>query len=150
MIDKKERIILISIMVFLVLWFTVGIQYFYNISSNNSSLFYFLFLLGYTLLINKFVFNDGFNFKKVFSLFIIILISSMLLPPYLITIDKVPEVSNNLRYSGDVFIYSLLPLTWNHAVKYFLVYIIIPILLLMLLAYLNDKNRFVNLLKNGA
>lgn len=149
-IDKKERKILLVVLIILTIWFVMGIPYFYNISSNNSSLFYFLFLVGYVFLINRFVFNEAFIFKKVFSLFLIILISSMWLPPYLLAIDKAPELSTNLRYSGDIFIYSLLPLTWNHTLKYLLVYIIIPILLLALLAYINDRNKFVGLIKNGA
>ena len=150
MIDKKERNILLVIFVFLAFWFTIGIKYIYSLPSNNSSLFYFLFLVGYVLLINKFVFNEGFNFKKVFSLFLIIMVSSVWLPPYLITIDKVPELSTNLRYSGDVFVYNLLPMNFGHTTKYLIVYILIPIILLGLLAYFNDRNRFVNLLKNGA
>lgn len=150
MIDKKERSILLIILIVITLWFTVGISYFYNISSNNSSLFYFLFLISYTLLINKFILNETFNFKNFFSLFLIIMVSSIWLPPYLITINDIPDLSQNLKYAGDVLIYGLLPLTWNHAIKYYLTYIIFPVLLLGTLAYINNRSKFLSLLKNGA
>lgn len=149
-IDKKEREILLITIFVITLWFTFGIKYFYSISSNNASLFYLLFLVGYVLFVNKFIFNNGFEFKKVFSLFVVILVGGILFPPYLITIDKLPELSANLRYSEDAFIYSLMPLNWNHTVKYYLLYILIPVLLLALLAYINDRGKFTNLLKNGA
>ena len=148
-IDKKERTLLLVVLIILAIWFTLGVSYLYKISSSNSSLFYFLFLVGYALFINKFIFNNGFVFKKVFSLFIIILVGDILLPPYILQNNVMPDVSLNLKFSADMFTYNLLPLAWNHTLKYLMVYILIPVILLGILSYINDRNKFMSLIKRG-
>jgi hypothetical protein len=147
-IDKKERNILIGMFVILTLWFAFLLGKYYEIANGNAKMFYFLFLFLYCFLVSKFFFNES-KINAVFIFFIVILISDVLLPPYLIVKDIAPTLADNLKFSSDYFIYSLFPMDWGHNLKYYLTYIAVPILMWGIIALLFDRKKFMSLLKTG-
>jgi hypothetical protein len=148
-IDKKERNVLIGMLIVLTLWFVLFLDKFYDVANGNSKLFYFIFLFAYSYLISKFFFNDG-NFKAVLIFLIVLIISDVLLPPYILTKSAAPVLADNLKFSSDYFIYSLMPSGWNHLIKYYMTYIGFPIFMWSILALLFDRKKFMSLLKSGA
>jgi len=147
-IDKKERNILVGMLIVLTLWFAVFLNRFYDVANGNSKLFYFGFLFLYCYLISKFFFNEG-NFKAVSIFFIVMVISDLLLPPYVLQSNVVPVLADNLKFSSDYFVYSLLPSAWGHQIKFYLTYIGFPVLMWGVLALLFNRKKFMSLLRNG-
>lgn len=148
-VDKHERNVLMGALLVLGLWFGYFLDQFYNIANGNSILYYFLFLLVYVFLISKFFFGES-HFKVMISFFVVLLVSDIILPPYILTKETAPELSDNLQFSSDFFIYSLLPISINHTVRFYLTYIGFPVLALALLALMFDRRKFMNLLRQGA
>jgi len=147
-IDKKERNIILGIILILSVWFAFFLNKYYELANGNTLLFYALFLFAYSFLISKFFFGDG-SIKAILMFLIVLITSDLLLPPYILVSHALPILTDNIKLSSDYFIYSLFPSSWSHTLKYYLTYIGFPVLMWSILALLFERKKFMSLFKSG-
>jgi hypothetical protein len=81
--------------------------------------------------------------RKLFVLFMIVfLVQDIITPPIMIPLSGATQLDAGQQVAGDVFLYTLFTSQGlNHITSWLLTYLIVPILLLILLAYELRTNR---------
>ena len=151
-IEKKELKIILLLVGGLFLWFSFLLDSFNLFANGRAVIAYFIFLIIYSVLLARYVFgitNFFDNTKKIFGFILIFMISDLLFFPYVIPKNIEPIQETNLQLSSDLFLYNLLPKSIPHKIKYYLVYVFIPSLLLLLAASLLQQRSFISLLRRS-
>lgn len=153
-LDKKELKIIFGVSIFLLLWFSVVIPELILKSQSNLLLTYAIFLVIYGLFTMFFIvgINPLQNIRLLVGIIIIWFASDLIFPPILISKTVPTILSTEAQFSTDYIVYTLLSNLLNITnpkTLYYLVYVVIPIALLVVSAFIIQRKKFTEFLKGS-
>lgn len=121
------------------------------LQTNSIQYSFLVFILVYVVFIMMFVFsNERLTFNYILAFVFVMLAFDIVMPPFLIDKETgIVNAPNESLVSSDVFFYMLLPSFLPNQIKYYIVYVFVPVLLLFIARYLISEHKFYELIKRG-
>lgn len=135
----REEQILIGLLLVLSFWFLFGMDMFNGLLTSNFLVGYIMFISVYVFLTFRYILGWEVNGKQFISLILIFLALDIVIYPILIPKTGLSALSPEQMASSDVFIYSLLPAVLPHMARYYLTYVVVPVILLAIALYLTSR-----------
>ena len=143
MVMKEEQ----SLFIWLIVGFSIFIYaimpMLINAAAKNFSYAFLVFAIGYSIFVLRFIFEKPMTTGNLLGIFLIFLAGDIIIPPLLVTPAGIPpNLPSEAKFASEIFIYSHLPQALDNNVKYFLTYILIPVVMLFFAKMLLTKSMF--------
>ena len=137
--DQKEHVLFASIFIAIAIWIYFLVPVVISLGSLPG---YAVFLLTYVYLVFKLL-EIPFSTSHYFAFILVFLAMDVIAPPMMIAQTGFSEsLIPEQKLSSDVFLYQLLPTSLPHALKYFFVYVGMPVILLLAARTLTTRKGF--------